>query len=240
MKGQIHSFETMAGLDGPGMRVVTFLQGCPMRCIYCHNPDTWSIKQGLEMDSKAVLRKVLRYKSYFGEKGGVTLSGGEPLLQPKFAKEILKGLKENNVHTAIDTAGVELNDDIEDVLEYTDLVILDIKHTEALKFKEITGQRLSKTLSFLQYVKSQKIPLWIRQVVVPGINDTKEDMIALSELLKGIPSIEKVELLPYHNMGVAKWENLGLVYRLRGIVAPTDKTMNLLKEILLNKGFKIE
>lgn len=204
MMGRIHSFETLGALDGPGVRFIVFMQGCPMECIYCHNPDTWHIELGLEIDSNEVVQKALRYRSYFGVNGGVTLSGGEPLYQGEFAKEILKGLKKEGIHTAVDTSGYCFNDGVREALKFVDLVILDIKHSNPDKFNKITGRDIDNTLRFLEYVGGKDIPLWVRQVILPGFNDTKENIKELEEMLKPYKSLEKLELLPYHTMGTEK------------------------------------
>lgn len=240
MLGKIHSFETMGALDGPGLRFIVFMQGCPLRCVYCHNPDTWDLDLGEEIDSSEVIRRVQRFAPYFkNKKGGVTLSGGEPLLQAKFCKEIFKELREKGIHTALDTSGCILNEEVEELLEYTDLVILDIKHANQKKFKDITGRSMDNTLAFLRLINNLNIPLWIRQVVVPGINDFEEDIEELSNLLKEVKTIERTELLPYHRMGVQKWENIGLKYTLEEIEEPTEEKMESLREVLRNQGFNV-
>jgi len=239
MLGKIHSFETMGALDGPGIRFIVFMQGCPLRCIYCHNPDTWNITLGEEMDSDEIVRRAKRFSSYFRLKGGVTLSGGEPLQQAEFCKDIFMKLKENKIHTALDTSGCIFNENVRQLLEYTDLVILDIKHADPTKFKEITGQEIQNTLSFFEYVAKINVPLWIRQVIVPGLNDSYEDMVELSKLIRGIKAIERVELLPYHVMGVKKWSELGIEYKLTSVEEPTLEKMDFLKEVLRTHGIPI-
>lgn len=239
MKGRIHSFESMGALDGPGIRFVVFMQGCPMRCKYCHNPDTWKFGGGQEVHSEEIIEKALRFSTYFAKSGGVTLSGGEPLLQSKFCREIFKGLKEKKIHTALDTSGCYIDTDVKEALKYTDLVILDIKHANPEKFQELTGRKMDNTLLFLKYVDHMKIPLWIRQVIVPGINDTYEDMIALGAIIKPLSLVERVELLPYHTMGIKKWFDLGLEYSLCNVEEPSWDKMESLKGILREQGMKV-
>lgn len=239
MLGKIHSIETMGALDGPGLRFIVFLQGCPLRCVYCHNPDTWNYSLGSEMDSDEIVKKAKRFAPYFKNKGGVTLSGGDPLMQSEFCTEIFKKLKENKIHTALDTSGCIFNDNVKKLLEYTDLIILDIKHADSLKFKEITGYEIDNTLALMKYANEKNISLWIRQVIVPGINDKIDDIEQLGDMIKPFHTIEKVELLPYHTMGVKKWIELGLEYKLENIQEPTQEKMDSLKEVLKSMGFKI-
>ena len=239
MLGKIHSIETMGALDGPGLRFIVFLQGCPLRCVYCHNPDTWNYSLGSEIDSDEIVKKAKRFAPYFKNKGGVTLSGGDPLMQSEFCTEIFKKLKENKIHTALDTSGCIFNDNVKKLLEYTDLIILDIKHADSLKFKEITGYEIDNTLALTKYANEKNISLWIRQVIVPGINDKIDDIEQLGDMIKPFHTIEKVELLPYHTMGVKKWIELGLEYKLENIQEPTQEKMDSLKEVLKSMGFKI-
>lgn len=223
--GRIHSFETLGTLDGPGVRYVAFFSGCPLRCKYCHNPDTWELSSGAEMEAEDVIKKVLRYRPYFKNGGGITLSGGEPLLQPDFAGEILQGCKKEGVSTCVDTAGSVLNNLVKAALSNTDLVILDVKHTDPQKFHELTGGELSDNRVFLDYCITLKIPLWIRQVIVPGFNSTPEDMKSLLDYIRGA-NVQKVELLPYHTLGIRKWKALGLSYPLEGISPPPAELMD--------------
>lgn len=223
MKGYIHSIETFGALDGPGLRVVVFFQGCPMRCRYCQNPDTWLMKNGVLTDVKTLIKKIESYKPYFGAKGGATISGGEPFMQSKFLLDLLKNLKKRKIKTAVDTCGYYLSPIVKKCLEYVDIVLLDIKHTDKSKHKKLTGKPLSKALNFFYYCCDQRKKLWIRQVIVPGINDTKKDMLHFVSLIKDCKSIQKVELLPYHSMGQWKWEKLGKKYSLSGTKEPNSK-----------------
>lgn len=219
--GRIHSFESMGLVDGPGIRNVVFLQGCPLRCAFCHNPDTWDFNGGSEVSPQELLEKIIKFKPYFKNNGGVTFSGGEPLMQPKFLLEILKLCKENNIHTAIDTSGY-YSQDIEEILKYTDLVLLDIKHSNKEGFKELTGQPMDKLYNFITFLNKSNCKVWIRHVVVPGITDSNEHLKDLQKILKVIHNVDKIELLPYHTLGVHKYEGLDYEYRLKG-VKPMDK-----------------
>ncbi|MGE5531712.1 MAG: pyruvate formate-lyase-activating protein, partial [Bacteroidota bacterium] len=207
----------LGAVDGPGLRCVVFLQGCPLRCQYCHNADTWDCQGGTEMTVEEVVARVERQRPYFGAEGGVTLSGGEPLAQPEFAAKVLRRCQELGIHTAVDTSGACLNAAVEEALEYTDLVILDIKHTDPEKYATLTGGKLDSTLRFLEHIRRLGKPLWVRQVIIPGWNDTEDDARALAALLRDVPSLERMELLPYHRMGRKKWEALGLRPGLEGV-----------------------
>lgn len=216
MKGYIHSIETLGLVDGPGIRVVVFMQGCPLRCLFCHNPDTWIEKQNHAMTPKELVLFLDKYRNYFGSDGGVTFSGGEPLLQSEFLLEALKMCKRYGIHTAIDTSGVG-NENIEKILDYVDLVILDIKAIDEKEYLKMTGQSIKTFENFLKLCIQKEKRLWIRQVVVPTINDTMEYMKKLKKYIASIPNIEKIELLPYHTRGVSKYKELEIPYRLEGI-----------------------
>lgn len=227
--GKIHSFETLGTLDGPGLRFVVFFSGCPLRCLYCHNPDTWNQNSGTETAPDEVMEKVRRYRPYFANGGGITLSGGEPMMQPEFASEIMQRCRDEGISTCVDTGGSLLNDRVKEALKYADLVILDVKHTEEQKYKALTGGNLETNRAFLEQCKSASIPLWIRQVILPGWNDTPEDMKALLNYMKGA-KVQRIELLPYHTLGVHKWEALGFEYPLKGICPPSEELMNRLRK----------
>jgi pyruvate formate lyase activating enzyme len=215
-KGRIHSFESFGTLDGPSIRYVVFLQGCPLHCKFCHNPDTWPSNGGEEYTAGGVFDKVMRCRSYIAT-GGVTLSGGEPLLQVGFCEALLELFKSAGIHTAIDTSGCLLNDDVKTLLEYTDLCLLDIKMTNEDDYEKYIGGSLEKTLEFLEYLDSINMPVWIRQVIVPGINDTIENYDKLKELVNPFKCIEKVELLPFRKLCLEKYENMGLEFSLKDI-----------------------
>ncbi len=231
LKGKIHSIESMAAVDGPGLRFAVFFQGCPQRCIYCHNPDTWEFQGGTEMTADEIIKKAIRFQPYFGEKGGITVSGGEPFAQTDFLFELLKTAKANYLNTAIDTCGFYLNDKVKETLEFADLVMLDIKHTDAEIFKKITKQDFSHTLEFLDYMKEIQKPLWIRQVIVPGYTDSEKQIYALLEMIEGA-NVKKIELLPYHTLGVSKWEELGIPYEIPEITPPDNEKMAILCKIV--------
>ncbi len=208
--GRIHSLETLGTVDGPGIRFVVFMQGCPLKCKYCHNRDTWEINSGKTYTVDELIKKILRSKSYFeASGGGVTVSGGEPLLQVEFVTELFKRLKEKNIHTALDTAGsLPINDKIKELLKYTDLVLLDIKHIDKEKSIDLIGTSNKNNLNFAKYLSNNRIPMWIRQVLVPGYTDDKQDLLKLKEFISSLNSVKKVEILPYHNLGKFKWEKL--------------------------------
>lgn len=213
MLGKISDIETMGLVDGPGMRLVLFMAGCKLRCVYCHNPETWTSQNSREISPEEVLKLYKKYANYYGDSGGVTFSGGEPLLQSEFVLETIKLLKENGIHTAIDTAGVGENYD--EILKLVDLVILDIKAVDAKEYKFITGCEISEFNNFLEKCILYDKKLWLRQVIVPGINDNEEHVLLLNEFAKLIPNIEKIELLPYHSMAKDKYQKLGIDYKLK-------------------------
>lgn len=214
MEGYIDSIETMGLVDGPGIRFVVFMQGCKLRCLFCHNPETWNLNIGTTITPEELVDKVLRYKNYFGEEGGVTFSGGEPLLQPDFLIEALKLCKKNNIHTCLDTAGFGIGK-YEQILQYTDLVMFDIKALSKEGYEKMTGQKIEESLKFLDICQKMNKKIWIRQVIVPGINDTEEYVLQLKEFVSHLKNVEKVEFLPYETLGVPKYEKLGIPYRLQ-------------------------
>ncbi len=234
MKGYIHSIETLGTLDGPGIRMVVFMQGCRLRCAYCHNPDTWSFNRGTEVTPEEIIEKAIRYKDYFkNNNGGITFSGGEPLMQPEFLLECLKLCKKENIHTTIDTAGVGLGK-YDEILRNADLVILDIKHPDPKKYKSLTGRDMSDYLIFKDSAIENKTQLWLKHVVTPGINDTPEDMRKLEDEVNTFPKelIQKVELLPYHTLGVFKYEELDIDCKLKGVAAMSKGRLEELKKSL--------
>ena len=222
IKGKIHSVESMGLVDGPGIRVVVFMQGCALRCLYCHNPDTWTLdgnKDALDFTPEELVNKISRFRSYFEKSGGgVTFSGGDPLKQPEFLKETLKLCKEAGIHTTLDTSGVGFGD-YEEILKYTDLVLYDVKHLTREGYKDMTGIEIDETQKFLEACKKMGTKMWIRQVVVPGKTDSEEYIRELGKFIKTLDNVEKVELLPYHLLGVNKYETLGIKYRLEGLEA---------------------
>lgn len=232
--GNVSSIETTGFVDGPGIRVLVFLQGCPLRCLYCHNPENLSLKtQKTLMTSEEVVKKIKRYSSYFGKEGGVTFSGGEPLMQSKFLLQTLKLCKENDINTAIDTSGCAEN--FEEILDYVDTVILDIKAIDPDKYKKLTGQTMDRFNNFLKVCQKKKKHLWLRQVIVPGFNDTEEDILQLKKFISKIKNVKKVELLPYHDMAKDKYKKLGIKYRLEGTPAMDKAKCLKLQKLLLKK-----
>lgn len=230
--GRVSSVESLGLLDGPGIRFVIFLQGCKLRCKYCHNPETWELNGKSEIITpEQLIKKVLKFKSYFGEDGGVTFSGGEPLLQPEFLLECLKLCKQNNIHTCIDTAGVGFGD-YDKILDYVDLVILDIKAVNPEDYKELTGQDIKFFNQFLSACQRKKKSLWLRQVIVPNINDDRKNVISLSNFVKQIKNVEKVELLPYKTIGVHKYKELNIPYRLNDVPELSEEKLDELNKIL--------
>lgn|SRR5574344_1135554 len=219
MIGYIHSIETLGLVDGPGVRVVVFMQGCNKRCAFCHNPDTWNLK-GNTMTGTELVNYIKRYKEYFGAEGGVTFSGGEPLLQKEFLIEVLKQLKECNINTCIDTAGVY---NAEEVLKYTDLVLLDIKAIDPTKYKKLVGVDIDESLEFLKTCQDLNKSLWIRAVIIPTINDNITYIEELIKFIKPLKNILKVELLPYHTKGIEKYQKLNIKYSLLGIPDMDDR-----------------
>lgn len=215
MEGKISSILSMGTVDGPGIRTVIFFQGCPLRCAYCHNPETHDFNAGTLMTANDVFKKILPNMRYFKGNGGVTLSGGEVLYQAEFATELLRLCKTRHIHTALDTSGCILNDDVKKLLEYTDLCLLDIKMTSEEDYKKYIGGSLKNALEFLEYLDSIKMPVWIRQVIVPDINDTKENYRTLLELIKPYKCVEKVELLPFRKLCLEKYETMGLSFPLK-------------------------
>ena len=231
--GNVASIETTGFVDGPGIRVIVFMQGCPLRCLYCHNPDiAFFNDEKTLMTPEQVLNRISRYKSYFGSDGGVTFSGGEPLRQPDFLLETLKLCKDAGINTALDTSGV--GDNFEELLDYVDTVILDIKAVDREDYKKLTGLEIDRFNKFLACVQKKKIDLWLRQVIVPGINDTEENIYNLKKFISKLKNVKKVELLPYHDMAKGKYEKLGIDYRLKDTKPMNKKRCNELQKLLLS------
>ncbi len=231
---RIHSIESFGTVDGPGIRFVVFMQGCNLKCKYCHNRDTWNVNEGNIISLEELLDKIERYKSYIlPSGGGVTVTGGEPLLQSKFLINLFSELKKRKIPTAIDTSGmVDITNDIKELLKFTDLVLLDIKHINDEKCKNLVGFSNKKELAFARYLSDNNIPVWIRQVIVPGITDNKDDLIQLKEFINSLKNVKKIELIPYHELGKYKWKNLGLKYELDEISAATNEDIKRVKSIL--------
>ena len=241
MTGYIHSFESFGTVDGPGVRFVVFFQGCPMRCLYCHNPDTWVAGNGTQFTPKAVLEKMTRNITFYTT-GGITATGGEPMLQLDFLIELFELAKQENIHTCLDTSGVMFNPDdsermekIDRLIKSTDLVMLDIKHIDDEEHKKLTGHSNKNILAFAKYRNKNNVQMRVRHVIVPKITDDKNELISLGKFLKGFSNIEKIETLPYHTLGKSKYDNLGMDYPLGDTEQLTEKdAQKALK--LINEG----
>ena len=230
---KVHSIESFGTVDGPGIRFVLFLQGCHLQCKYCHNRDTWNMNGGKYKSLDDIFEKIMKYKNYIYPNGGVTVTGGEPLLQVKFLIELFEKLKKENIHTCIDTSGmVALTDDIKKLLSLTDLVLLDIKHIDSEKCKNLVGFNNERELAFARYLSDNNIHMWIRQVLVPGYTDDKQDLLKLKDFISSLNTVDKVEILPYHDMGRYKWEKLGLKYELDGVRVANDDDVTRAKNLL--------
>ncbi len=239
--GRIHSVESFGTQDGPGIRYVVFMQGCPLRCKYCHNPDTWLEEGGREIEVEQLFAKILRCQPYMERSGGgLTVSGGEPTLQSEFVYQLLARCKEAKIHTAIDTCGYVTRDKLEKLLPVVDLVLLDIKHIDNLEHQKLTGVSNQKILEVVRLLEEKEQDYWVRHVVVPGITDKLIYLKRLADLLKGLKDLIKLELLPYHKLGVHKWRELGLNYQLKGVIPPKSKRMEDIKEIFIEEGITAE
>lgn len=231
--GRIHSVESAGTLDGPGVRRVIFLQGCPLACLYCHNPDARTFKCGTKTDSLTELKHIARNANFLKTSGGgVTLSGGEPLSQPNFVKSIFAGCKQMGLHTALDTSGYPGRRADDELLELTDLVLLDIKQIKPNKYKVLTGVDLQATLDFAQRLADLNKPVWLRYVLVPGYTNQTDDLAELAEFIKPMNNIERIDVLPFHNMGCYKWKELGLDYKLEHTPEPNIEQIELAKQTL--------
>ena len=217
MTGHIHSTESFGTVDGPGIRFVVFFQGCPLRCRYCHNPDTWQFGTGKKMTAQELMAEYDSYKEFF-RSGGITATGGEPLAQPQFLAELFSLAHSKGIHTCLDTSGAVYvpghSEDIDNALKYTDLVMLDIKHIDSGKHAWLTGQDNDNILSFARHLRDMKIPVWIRHVVVPGITDDYESLFSLGEFLSELKNLKALDVLPYHDMAKSKYRDLGIEYPL--------------------------
>lgn len=239
MNGRIHSFESFGTVDGPGIRFVIFMQGCPMRCQYCHNPDTWSFSGGKEYSSDEVVKTAMKYKSYFASNGGITLSGGEPLLQMEFVIELLQKFKALNLHTTLDTSGITFQQSSEEsvnkhkkLIENVDLVMLDIKHIDDQQHKKLTNHSNKNTLDFARFLSDNGKEIWIRHVLVPEITDKDEYLLRLKEFISTLKTVTKIQVLPYHTMGVVKYEKLNMEYPLKGVLPPEKERIENARRIL--------
>lgn len=238
MTGFIHSKESFGTVDGPGIRYVLFMQGCPMRCLYCHNPDTWEMGKGTPVTVEEVVEEIKSNRAFYA-KGGITVSGGEPLLQLDFLTELFRKCKEEKIHTCIDTSGITFKKDkeylekIDVLLNYTDLVMLDIKHIESENHQALTGHKNENILSFAKHLEEKNVPLWVRHVVVEGYTDKKEDLIKLGEFIGKLKNLKGLDVLPYHTMGVNKYKEMGIPYKLDGVPSLSKEDAKKAKEYIL-------
>ena len=227
MDGYIHSLESFGTVDGPGIRLVVFLQGCPLRCLYCHNPDTWEPGKGTKKTTDEILREYDKNRDFY-KRGGITVTGGEPLLQIDFVIELFAKAKEKGIHTCVDTSGITFNENsdeciqkFDELMKYTDLVMLDIKHIDNESHKKLTGKDNTNILNFAEYLERKGKPFWVRHIIVEGYTDKKEELVRLGKYLAKFTCIKALDVIPYHTMGVSKYESLGIDYPLKGIEAMT-------------------
>ena len=241
--GKIHSMESFGSADGPGVRFLIFLQGCKMRCKYCHNPDTWNMDEGKEYTADEVLQKALRYRNYWKNNGGITVSGGEALLQIDFVLELFKKAKEKKIHTTLDTSGNPFTKEapffekFEKLMEVTDLFMLDIKHMETEAHKKLTGQTNENILDMAKYLSENGKDMWIRHVLVPGYTDSEEHLTELRDFVKSLKTVRRFEVLPYHTLGVFKWEQLGIPYTLLEVNPPAKEEVERADKILETRKY---
>jgi pyruvate formate lyase activating enzyme len=233
MDGRIHSIQSLGTVDGPGVRFTVFLQGCPLRCKCCHNPDTWDYDGGTLTSPEALVQKALRYRTYFGKQGGITLTGGEPLLQSDFVYEVFSLCKKEGIHTCLDTSGAILTPKAKRVLSVTDYVLLDIKYTTDAQYREHVGCGMAQPLAFLDELQARNIPTTLRQVIIPTINDDDENIFALREIAVAHPCVDKIELLPFRKICQVKYDEMGMVFPFGHLNEPTKARMDALNQLLL-------
>ncbi len=231
--GQVHSIQSLGTVDGPGLRFVVFLQGCNLRCKCCHNPDTWDTKSEKQFTAEEIVLKAIKYREYFGENGGITLSGGEPILQAEFCYEIFKLCHEKGINTCLDTSGSIFNDNVKKLLTETDRVLLDIKYTNNTDYRENVGCSIEKPMRFLRYLNEQKIPTTVRQVIIPTINDNEENIAKLNKIAKSHLCIDKIELLPFKKICQTKYDSMQIPFPFSHIPVPTKDEMNMLNKLLI-------
>ena len=243
MEGYIHSLESFGTVDGPGVRYVVFFQGCPMRCQYCHNPDTWKLEDGKQMDTQTIINGLERNRSFY-ETGGITATGGEPLYQLPFLLELFEKAKKKGIHTCLDTSGIVYHKEdkeqaaqLERLMQVTDLVMLDIKHIDPEKHMELTSQPNDGILAFAKYLDEKNIPVWIRHVVVPGITDDDVYLRKLGYFIGGLNNLKALDVLPYHDMAKPKYKELGIDYKLKD-VPPLDASIAVEKKAIILEGIK--
>ena len=235
IKGYVNSIQSLGTVDGPGVRFVAFLQGCNLRCSCCHNPDTWDCSGGTEYTPEEIVKKALRCKEYFGSEGGITLSGGEPLLQSEFAYEVFRLCHQEGINTCLDTSGSVLDDNAKKLLSETDRVLLDIKYTNDEDYKKYVGCTTREPLGFLKYLNEQGIPTTLRQVIIPTLNDTEDNVLKLQEIAKSHPCVDRVELLPFRKICKVKYDKLNLTFPLEHLPEPTFEQMDKLNELVTDK-----
>lgn len=242
-KGYVHSLESFGSVDGPGVRFIIFLSGCAMRCRFCHNPDTWNMQSGKPYTADALLKQALKYRSYWGSKGGITVSGGEPLLQINFLTELFQKAKEKGIHTTLDTSGGPFTKEepffgkFIELMKYTDLILLDIKHIDDEQHRILTGCTNRNILELAEYLSDLQKPVWIRHVLVPGQSDNDAYLKKLNAFIGTLKNVEKVEVLPYHTLGTYKWEELGLDYPLKGVEPPGKERIENAESLLQTDKF---
>ena len=232
MTGRINSIQTLGTVDGPGVRFVLFMQGCPLRCGYCHNPDTWDPTGGREVTASDIFENVKRYREYFGKDGGLTVSGGEPTLQAEFVRELFALCREEGIHTALDTSGCILNGDVEALLAVTDRVLLDVKYTCDEQYRKNVGCGIAQPMRFLARLQDLGIPTTLRQVIIPTLNDSEENILALKAIAKAHPCVDGVELLPFRKICTVKYEQMGIPFPLQDLPEPTKERMAILEGLL--------
>ena len=238
IKGRVHSIESFGAVDGPGVRIIIFLQGCMMRCQYCHNADTWDINGNNLVSADELLDQAERYRSYWGKEGGITVSGGEALLQIDFLLELFKKAKERNINTTLDTCGQPFTREepffskFEELMQYTDLILMDLKHIDSEEHKKLTGWTNENILDMFKYLSQKNVPIWVRQVLVPGITDQDKYLFRTRDFISKLRNVKKIEVLPYHSMGAFKWENRGMQYPLKGVKSPSAESVTRAQKIL--------
>lgn len=232
IKGKVHSIQSLGTVDGPGVRFVVFMQGCNLRCKCCHNPDTWQQSGGSEYSAEEIVEKALRFREYFGKEGGITLSGGEPLLQPQFAKEVFTLCKQNGINTCLDTSGCLLDDNIKELLCFTDRVLLDYKYTTDTEYKQNVGCSIDKVNLFLDYLNEKSITTTLRQVIIPTVNDNTDNVKALKAVANSHSCVDKVELLPFRKICQAKYDNLHITFPFGNLPEADNNLIEKLKEML--------
>lgn len=232
LKGRIHSFQSLGTLDGPGVRFVVFMQGCNLRCGCCHNPDTWNVNEGTECTAKEIFEKAKRYKEYFKDDGGITVSGGEPLLQPNFVREVFELCRKEGINTCLDTSGSIMNENVKALLTETDRVLLDVKYTDGSLYREHAGCSIEKPLQFLSYLNEKQIPVTLRQVIIPTLNDNKENILRLKGIAENHSCVDKIELLPFRKICQVKYDNLHIPFAFSHLPEPDSEKMQALNNIL--------